>query len=102
MMKCQIIISSAAAKELNESFEWYENLSVGLGFRFIDFVDKLLILIEFYPESFPLKKDSFREASIKRFPYLIIYEFFPEDRTIYILHIFNTHQLPGKKYRRKA
>lgn len=101
-MKCRIIISSAAAKEFHESFEWYENLSVGLGFRFVNFVDKLLTIIEFYPESFPLKKDPFREASIKRFPYLIIYEYFPKDRTIYVLHIFNTHQLPRKKHSRKS
>lgn len=101
-MKCRVIISSTAAKDLHKSFEWYENLSVGLGFRFIDFVDKVLAIIELYPESFPLKKGPFREASIKRFPYLIIYEYLPKDRIVYVLHIFNTRQFPRKKYSKRS
>lgn len=99
-MKCQIIISTSAAKDLQESFEWYENLSIGIGFRFVEFVDKVLSILEFYPESFPLKKDPFREASIKRFPYLIIYEYSAVNQTVYILHVFNSRQLPKKKYKK--
>jgi hypothetical protein len=100
-MKCQITISSPAAKDLQESFEWYENLSVGLGFRFIEVVEQVLGIMAFYPESFPQKKKPFREASIKRFPYLIIYEYSPKNHTIYVLHVFNSQQLAKKKYSRK-
>ncbi|MEI8113976.1 MAG: type II toxin-antitoxin system RelE/ParE family toxin [Bacteroidia bacterium] len=100
-MQSQIIISTLAAKELQESFDWYENLSKGLGFRFVEFVDKVFGIIEYYPESFPKKKGSLREASVKRFPYLIIYEYSPKADTAYILHIFNSHQSTRKKHSRK-
>ncbi len=100
-MQSQIVISTHAAKELHESFEWYENLSLGLGFRFIEFVDKVFGIIEYYPESFPKKKGSFREASVKRFPYLIIYEYSPKTDIVYILHIFNSYQSARKKHTRK-
>lgn len=99
-MSYRIIISTAAAKDLQKSFEWYESLSAGLGFRFVEFVDKVLAILELYPESFPLKKDSFREASIKRFPYLVVYEYSSENQMIYILHFFNSRQHPKKKYRK--
>ena len=54
-MGCRIILSTPAAKDLQNSFEWYENISSGLGFRFLEFVDKVLAIMQFYPESFPLK-----------------------------------------------
>lgn len=97
-MKCQIIISSPAAKDVRESFVRYEGISAGLGSRFIDFVDKVLSVIEMYPESFPIKHRTFREASIKRFPYLIVYEYSADNQTAYVLHFFNTTQHPHKKY----
>lgn len=100
-MRCQITFSTPAAKDLQESFEWYENLELGLGIRFIDFVDSVLGIIELYPESFPRKKGEFREASIRKFPYLIIYEYSPGDHTIFVLHIFHSHKRPKRKYSRK-
>lgn len=55
-MKCRIVISTSAAMDLRKSYEWYESQSEGLGNRFVDFVDKVLSIIELYLESFPIKK----------------------------------------------
>lgn len=100
-MGCQIIISTAAFKELQQSFDWYENVETDLGFRFIDFVDKVLGIIELYPESFPCKKDRFREAALKRFPFLIIYEYSQEENKVFVLHVFHSRRHPRRKLQTK-
>lgn len=100
-MSSLVIFSTVAAKEIQETFEWYENLEDGLGNRFVEVIDKIIEIITHYPKSFPCKKGSFREASVKKFPYLIIYEYSFEDEKIYILHIFHSHRHPKRKYQRK-
>jgi plasmid stabilization system protein ParE len=97
-MKCKIDLSPNATKDLQRSFEWYESQSTGLGYRFIEFVEKVLDIMESHPESFPVKRNSLREASIQRFPYLIVYEYFPKIQKINVVHIFNSYQYPKKKY----
>ncbi len=100
-MACQIIFSTLAAKEIQKSFEWYENLQPGLGSRFISFVDQIISVVELYPECFPCKRNRFREASVKKFPYLLVYEFLPEERTVFILHVFHTPRHPSKKFKKR-
>jgi hypothetical protein len=38
-MDCQIILSTEYIKEIEESFQWYENRSSGLGAKFIEVID---------------------------------------------------------------
>lgn len=56
-MGCKAIFSSTAAKEIQESFDWYENHTEGLGYQFIDIIDKVIELILLNPELFPNKKN---------------------------------------------
>ena len=99
-MSRKAIFSSIAAKELQESFDWYENHSEGLGYKLIDIIDKTLELVLLNPEGFPLKKESFREVSLKTFPYIIVYEYINEKQIVYVLHIFHSSRHPRIKYKR--
>ncbi len=100
-MCCNAIFSSTAAREIQESFDWYENREEGLGHRFIDIIDKVIELILLNPEGFPNKKDPYREAALKIFPYLIVYEYVKEKQVVYILHIFHTGRHSRIKYKRE-
>lgn len=100
-MICNVVFSSSAAKEVRDSFVWYENRVEGLGDRFINFIDLTIELILQNPEGFPIKKRPYREAALKRFPYQIIYEYIKEKQTVYILHIFHTKRHPKIKYKRE-
>ncbi|HLF45562.1 MAG TPA: hypothetical protein VI548_04020 [Chitinophagaceae bacterium] len=46
-------LSPAAFNELNESYKWYEEKSVGLSARFISYVDNRLYVIKENPDRFP-------------------------------------------------
>jgi hypothetical protein len=55
----RIELHPEADKELQESYNWYEERSTGLGSRFINTVDKLLKTIATYPDRYPLKEKKF-------------------------------------------
>jgi len=59
-MEYKIILSSAAIKELQESYQWYEGRSEGLGVRFVELIDKAIKLILLNPEGYPNKRGSYR------------------------------------------
>lgn len=100
-MSCKILFSSMAAKEIQESFDWYEDRGQGLGHKLIDIIDNTIELILLNPEGFLIKKEPFREASLKKFPYIIVYEYVKEKQVVYLLHIFHTSRHPRIKYKRE-
>jgi len=96
----QAIFSSAALKETEDSFQWYEDRLPGLGERFIGSLDKSISQLLNSPESYPVKKGKYREISLSKFPYLIIYEVVKKQRAIFILHIFHMRRNPRLKYKK--
>jgi plasmid stabilization system protein ParE len=98
-MNCSVIFSSKAAEEFQESYVWYEGLKKGLGLRFIEILDNAIDLIKGNPEGFPKKKDLYREAVVKKFPFIIVYEYVAVRQVVFILHIFHTKRHPKIKYR---
>ena len=99
-MTSKTVFSSTAAREIRDSYSWYENHGNGLGDRFVNFIDWTLELIKINPVGFPNKKGTYREATLKKFPYQIIYEYIEETQTIYILHVFHTKRNPTIKHKR--
>jgi len=100
-MDYKIILSVKVVKDLQESYEWYEDRSEGLGGQFVELVDKAIKLIILNPEAYPNKKSPYREIVLSKFPYVIIYEFVKEENTVYVLHVFHTKRNPKLKYKLK-
>jgi mRNA-degrading endonuclease RelE of RelBE toxin-antitoxin system len=98
-MTFKTVFSSTAAREIKNSYIWYEDHSNGLGDRFVNSIDLILELIQQNPVGFPNKKGSYREASLKKFPYQIVYEYIEETQTIYVLHVFHTKRNPRIKHK---
>ena len=96
-MSNKVIFSTGAEKELQISFNWYEDQKVGLGERFLSVIDHAVSSIGKNPEFYPVKINSYRQYVVAKFPYVIVYEFIADQEIIYILHIFNVHQNPAKK-----
>ena len=83
------------------AYEWYEDKQKGLGDRFADSVYKLIIAITKNPEIYGSKDlISFREATLKDFPYIIVYKLIEHKKTIFISSIHHVKKHPVKKYRR--
>lgn len=88
-------------KELAEAFQWYEERSPGLGERFIEAVSKRLSELSNYPDRYAKRKTESREVSTNIFPYILIYEFLPKEKIVFISYVFHAKRNPKLKYRRK-
>lgn len=73
-MKYLIEIKEEAVFDIKEAYTYYEERRIGLGNRFLDTLEIYLERIQKYPEHYQIKRKPYREAFIKHFPFLIIYE----------------------------
>ena len=88
-----ITFHSEARKEFFEAAEYYEEQVVGLGYDFVDEVQKVLNVIEQQPASGPKITKKERRFLVSRFPYGIIYSV--EENQITIFAVMNLRRKPG-------
>ena len=95
-MKYELIIRHEAEIEIIEAVVYYEKQQTGLGKRFLTHLQTYFDRIQTYPKHFYIKRNPYREAVIKKFPYLIIYELI--ENKVIVYSVFNTYQNPNKKH----
>lgn len=88
-----------AALDLTEAFHWYESRQEGLGDEFLGCVQATVVIIQQFPELFPVAVENIRHAPIRRFPYEVFYQV-SGDRGVYIHAVFHGSQNPQKWQRR--
>jgi len=88
-------VKDEANLEIIEAYLYYEEKRIGLGEEFLEHLDIYFDRIATYPKHFPQKRKPYREAFIKRFPFLIIYEI--SKGKVIVYSVFNTWQNPEKK-----
>jgi plasmid stabilization system protein ParE len=69
----KIAFLPAAQTELDDAFSWYEEQAVGLGYEFLDELDRSLRLIATFPQLQPLVDKNVRRCLVNRFPYGIFF-----------------------------
>tara|TARA_R110000868_G_scaffold12295_1_gene59302 strand:+ start:335 stop:625 length:291 start_codon:yes stop_codon:yes gene_type:complete len=88
-------VKDEANLEIIEAYLYYEEKRTGLGEEFLEHLDTYFERITANPKHFPQNRKPYREAFIKRFPFLVIYETAKDKVIVYSL--FNTWQNPEKK-----
>ncbi len=96
-MKFEVLFTLDSENDIRNAFGYYEEKILGLGKRFLEQIEIYVQLISKNPLQFPEKRKPYREAFIKNFPYILIYEIIESKILIYAL--FNTSQNPEKKFR---
>jgi toxin ParE1/3/4 len=94
-MKYEMEVSPLAALEIIEGYDWYEEQRFGLGLEFLDAVDAFFNVLLFNPQTFSFLEDEVRQGSLKRFPYVVVYEIFKTQIVVY--SVFHASQNPYKK-----
>ncbi|MFN5169177.1 MAG: type II toxin-antitoxin system RelE/ParE family toxin [Cyclobacteriaceae bacterium] len=89
-----------ADAEFQEAAQWYEEQKPGLGLQFISVIERKLFTIQAHPDRYPKRKQNFREAVVRGFPYSIVYTFNRKRKMVRVLAIFHSHRDPRGKYRR--
>ena len=71
-MKYTLEIKEEANQEITASYLYYQEKRIGLGEEFLEQLSIYFDRITSNPKHFPQKRKPYREAFIKRFPFLII------------------------------
>jgi plasmid stabilization system protein ParE len=83
---------SVARRELDDAFAWYERQSAGLGYEFLDEMDRVVRRIGVYPDSCAELTHGLRRAMLSRFPYGLVYG--READLIVIVAVAHLHREP--------
>jgi plasmid stabilization system protein ParE len=95
-MVFKIKILPLAEKEIDESIEFYESRSKGLGKQCLTYLKSYLKVLKTNPELFEIKKKpGYREMTLVKFPFVIIYEIIGAEIIIY--SVFHTSRNPERK-----
>ena len=90
----EIVLRKEAQLDLDEIFVWYEEQKEGLGFEFIDSFEKVLNKIAFNPYYASFIIEDARGASLKRFPYEVIYRVDEDQWQVRIIAVIHQHRNP--------
>ena len=97
-MKYFFEFKEEARQDIIEAAAWYRDKRTDLDKRFLSAIDETISRIVNNPASGRKIYKIYREASVKKFPYVIVYEIIFDSIVIY--QVFNTWQNPGKKLKR--
>jgi len=89
-----IIVTREAEIDLDENFIWYEEQKDNLGSEFIQQFDKVVQNILINPFYASVIEDDARGASLKRFPYLVVYRIIEATQQIRIIAVIHQHRNP--------
>ncbi len=73
MNRWKIIIEDLAQLDLHVAYEWYEKEKAGLGEELLDSFEETISIIERNPLHASSYDETSRSATLKRFPYEVIY-----------------------------
>lgn len=92
-----LIIKPRAILMTKDAYDWYEFQRPGLGEDFLDELDSMYRNIETHPEYYRKIKKNFRQAVLKRFPFVIVYEVIKTD--VVVFAVFHTSRNPKSKFK---
>lgn len=94
--KLDLIFKPQADIEILEAFNYYEEELEGLGERFLNELDKVILSINLAPNGFK-NFHIYRQIPFDVFPYILLYEVI--EKTLIVYAVFKTPQDPQKKIR---
>jgi plasmid stabilization system protein ParE len=86
--------SPAAEADIGDAVDWYEARSPGLGARLLSEIGALEARLAANPLQFPPLYRGTRRASLRRFPYILVFRVTDED--VGVLAVFHTSRDPRR------
>jgi hypothetical protein len=90
MNALELVLSSDAINDIDQTVDYYNSLLDGLGFEFADTIDKYFLKIQQVPTASAIRYNNVHVKPIDSFPFTIHYVI--NESQIIILRIFNTFQ----------
>lgn len=93
-MPYTISLLPGAAEDIQTSYDWYEAQRAGLGELFLDDLETVYKKLELNPETFSWLDAEQRHASLKKFPFVVIFRLIQQE--VYVYAVFHTSRNPTK------
>jgi plasmid stabilization system protein ParE len=93
-MAANLIFAPEVEFDIQEAYDWYEKRRAGLGEEFVSCLSACYERICRSPELHAIIHENYRRAKLRRFPYLVFYEYTENTDTIYC--VFHTARDPSK------
>jgi hypothetical protein len=99
-MAYKVITLKAAAEDISDAYNYYENARIGLGDRFMSELLKRFSEISAHPQYYGYidSQNIVRDVKLRNFPYLVIYEI--KNELVVIISVHNTYRHPDKRFRK--
>ena len=78
------------------AYDWYESQQNNLGEIFLASLNDCFSRVQFQPKANSKIKKNYRQARLKKFPYVVVYVIIKEE--IIVFSIFHTSRDPKNKY----
>ena len=98
-MAYKLLLKPGAEEDIDHAYNWYEDQKIGLGEMFLQELVSFYKKLEQRPTVFTKINKYYRQASLKKFPYVLIFEINKKEVILYA--VFHTSRNPRNKLRRK-
>lgn len=98
MVRYREEIKEEAKEDIAEAMRYYKSKAKDLDVKFFSEVVSTIKRILQNPFAYKKVYKNFRQTTVKKFPYVILYE--PEGMSVIIYSVFNTWQHPKRKLAR--
>jgi plasmid stabilization system protein ParE len=96
------VFDPQALEEYKDATVWYSERSLKAAENFVKEVTGKIGIICKMPFSFKRTYKDFRETSLKKYPYSIVFLIDEEKKVVIIFSLFHHKRNPRKKYRRRT
>lgn len=100
-MTYSYVYAFIAFEEYKEAVSWYLERSNKAAENFVNEINKKIAIICKDPLRYRNTYKEFRETSLRKYPYSIVYSLDEEKKQVVIVSIFHQKRSPRKKFRNK-
>ena len=93
-MKRRTIFLENARRDLDAAFSYYEAKQRGLGYRFVDDVERSVSMIEAFPYAWTNVAPNLHRCLLKTFPYALLYRYDKDREMVIIVAVASLRQKP--------
>ena len=94
-MTYKIVLETRVIIDIQEAVDYYDFKQLGLGEYFYQSLEEHINVLSENP-LFQIRYKDYHGFPIKKFPYIIFYFIDEEEKTVYIVSVFNTSLNPNK------
>jgi len=98
-MAYKLLLKPGAEEDIDHAYNWYEDQQTDLGEKFLQELVSFYKKLEQRPAAFSKINKPYRQAALKQFPYVIVFEISKKEVVIYA--VFHTSRNPKNKLRRR-